>query len=77
MRKLSWTVEPGTMIIKIMDDSDVVMRIFIGEAMELAGRHQVMTHVSECDRSLWLADWQQEKQEAETDKIVDRLQGKL
>lgn len=72
---LNWTIDHGTMSIKIRDGHTVVMSIFLGEAMELAGRRQVMKHVAECDRSLWLHDWQQEKQEAEAAVIADILAG--
>lgn len=53
------------------------MRIFLGEAIELAGRKRVMQHISDCDSTPWLKDWQFEKKEAEADRIVDRLSGNL
>lgn len=34
-----------------------VMTLFIGEAMENAGRRPVMKHVKECDNSPWLPNW--------------------
>jgi hypothetical protein len=36
------------------------MRIFVGEAMECAGRKAVMQHVKECDRSPWLPRWKED-----------------
>ena len=33
------------------------MRFFLGEAIENAGRKNVMKHVKECDRSPWLPNW--------------------
>lgn len=77
MKNLSWSVEPGTMHIKIKDSGVEVMRIFIGEAIELAGRKNVMEHVDACDHSPWLKDWQRDRLEAESDKIVDKLARKV
>jgi hypothetical protein len=45
------------MIIEINFNGLRVMSLFMGEAMELAGRHRVMEHVKECDRSPWLRQW--------------------
>lgn len=53
----SWTIDPGTDIIKISYKGVVIMRIYLGEAMETAGRKIIMDHVRECDRSPWLPHW--------------------
>lgn len=60
----SWendTTDP--MIILIKYHGDVVMRIFLGEAMENAGRQRIMAHVHECDHSPWLTEWHTEAKE--------------
>ena len=57
------------MIVIIKHQGQDLMRFFIGEAMEGAGRVRVMRHVRECDRSPWLKEW---RDEAEKD-MIDKL----
>lgn len=45
------------MRINITCNGGVVMHFFLGEAMENAGRNEVMSHVRECDSSPWLGVW--------------------
>lgn len=45
------------MIIVIRYMGQPVMRFFLGEAMEGAGRKRIMAHVAECDRSPWITSW--------------------
>jgi hypothetical protein len=54
---LSWNIEPHSMIIEIKYKGQRVMGIFLGEAMETAGRKAIMEHVRECDGSPWLSHW--------------------
>lgn len=64
-KQLVWGLVPDRpMIIGIWADDaakkrgdDPVMTLFIGEAMENAGRKHVMKHVAECDKSPWLPNW--------------------
>lgn len=53
----SWTIEPGSMIINIKYRGQKLFNIFLGEAMETAGRKAIMAHVRECDRTPWLHHW--------------------
>jgi hypothetical protein len=46
--------------------------MFLGEAIESAGRENIMKHVRECDRSPWLHKWN----ESAMDEEVRILQGK-
>jgi hypothetical protein len=56
----SWTLDDSDpMIIVIKQHGSTIMRIFLGEAMESAGRARVMSHVRECDRSPWLKQWRE------------------
>jgi hypothetical protein len=56
-----WGMSEQKMCIDIKDGDKILFSIFIGEAMENAGRNNVMKHVRECDNSPWLKDWQDEK----------------
>jgi len=59
---LTWTIaEDDPMILEIKDQTtkQVLMRIFLGEAMEAAGKEAVMAHVAECNRSMWITSWHQ------------------
>ena len=57
------------MIVIIKRQGQPLMRFFIGEAMEGAGRKRVMTHVRDCDNSSWLKEWR----EAAEEDMLDRL----
>jgi len=65
---MTWTVLPdepmmvGIWLTRAAYDAKEApaMRIFIGEAMECAGRKEVMRHVKECDRSPWLRSWKED-----------------
>ena len=48
----SWDLsKTDPMLIEIKKDGVRLFSIFLGEAMESAGRRAVMKHVKECDRS--------------------------
>ena len=51
------------MIIEITNNGTRVMSLFLGEAMELAGRKEIMKYVKECDRTPWLKKWQENAME--------------
>jgi len=65
---MSWDVMPddpmiiGIWLTEAARDANEApaMRIFVGEAMECAGRKAVMQHVKECDRSPWLPRWKED-----------------
>jgi hypothetical protein len=46
-----WGMSEQKMCIDIKDGDKILFSIFIGEAMENAGRNNVMKHVRECDNS--------------------------
>lgn len=64
-RKLSWEIDPlDPMVIDIwyrhdrIDGDPVKMfSIFLGEAMECAGRELVLAHVKACDSQSWVTNW--------------------
>ena len=61
-RDLAWGLSddnPMILEIKVRNTGQVLMRIFLGEAMEAAGREAVMAHVAECDQSPWITSWHQ------------------
>ena len=61
-RDLAWDLSPDNPMIlevKVRGTGQVLMRIFLGEAMEAAGQEAVMAHVAECDRSPWITSWHQ------------------
>jgi len=53
----SWNIEPGSMTIEIKYRGEKLFSLFLGEAMETAGRKAVMAYVKECDNSPWLHHW--------------------
>lgn len=61
--------EKDKMIIVIKKNGVRVMSLFLGEAMESAGRKNIMKHVRECDRSPWIKKW------GADDAIIERLKG--
>ena len=61
-RDLTWDLSndnPMILEVKVRSTKQTIMRIFLGEAMESAGREAVMAHVAECDRSQWITSWHQ------------------
>jgi hypothetical protein len=65
MNRLVWNIDKeDPMLIKIWnsnEDHDLNLppsaTIFLGEAMESAGREAVMQHIAEIDRSPWIRAW--------------------
>ena len=41
-------------------NGNVVQRVFLGEAMESAGKTAVMKHVNICNNTPWLTKWNDE-----------------
>lgn len=69
--KLSWGMdEKDPMKIVIMYNGVRAFSISLHEAIESAGRKNIMKHVAECDRTPWLKNW------GADDEIIDRLKGK-
>lgn len=61
------------MMIEIKHYGKVLFTLFLGEAMEYAGREAVMKHVAECDRTPWLRQWHNELHTINKDGLmVDR-----
>lgn len=59
MLEYTWDMDNNDpMIIVVKHNGQVVQRIFLGEAMEYAGRRNVMRHVAECDKTPWLTNWE-------------------
>ena len=59
------------MIVVVKRQGQPLMRFFIGEAMEGAGRKRVMAHVRECDHSSWLKEWREHAEEDMLDKLKE------
>lgn len=57
------------MIVIIKRQGQPLMRFFIGEAMEGAGRRRIMAHIRECDHSSWLTGWREAAEEDMLDKL--------
>lgn len=65
MNRLIWNIDDkDPMLIKIwnsVEDYDLKLppaaSIFLGEAIESAGREAVMNHIAEIDRSPWIRSW--------------------
>ena len=61
-REYAWDMDPADpMGIEIYHRGHLIMSIFLGEAMEAAGRELVMKHVKECDSSPWLHSWREQR----------------
>ena len=52
---MEWDIDGMTISIK--DHGEVVMQIFLGEAMEATHRFLVESHIKEIDRSPWIPNW--------------------
>ena len=66
----SWITDPDDpMIIVVKHYGSTVMRIFLGEAMESAGRARVMEHVRACDQSAWLKQWREHAEREMVEKL--------
>jgi hypothetical protein len=57
------------MVVIIKQQGQPLMRFFIGEAMEGAGRARVMAHVRECDNSPWMTEWIEHAEKDMLDKL--------
>jgi len=72
MDNYTWDLSKADpMLIEIKKDGVRLFSIFLGEAMESAGRRAVMKHVRECDKSYWLKKWQMDSM----DEVVETLKG--
>ena len=70
----SWTQDDkDPMIIVIKKRGVRIFSIALCEAMEYAGRKNIMKHVAECDRSPWLHRWTEEAMEATVAKLRENL----
>lgn len=68
----TWTLdEKDPMLIVIKKNGERLFSIFVGEAMESAGRHAIMKHVRECNNSPWLKKWQTDAME----EVAEILRG--
>lgn len=66
----SWDLDSkDPMIMVIKYHGSTIMRIFLGEAIESAGRARVMAHVRECDRSPWLHKWREHAEKEMLEKL--------
>ena len=57
---LGWDQEGMSII--ILDKGKEVMRFFLGEAMEGAGRKLIEDHIKEIERSPWITTWHPKKE---------------
>ena len=72
--KYGWDLsKTDPMIIEITFMGQKVMSLFLGEAMESAGRQAIMKHVKECDNSPWLHKWQMDAM----DTVVEIIKGNV
>ena len=72
MMVYSWDNDKeNPMSINIMHNGVIVMHFFLGEAMEGAGRKNILDHVKECDNTPWLKEWQEERGDA----VIKKLKG--
>jgi len=68
----SWSNSPNDpMLIEIKYGGELIMRFFLGEAIENAGRKRVLEHVKHCDNTPWLKRWQEEKHQVLIDKLKE------
>ena len=61
IQEYSWDLDPtDPMIILFKHNGNVVQRVFLGEAMEMAGKTAVMKHVNICNNTPWHITWTDE-----------------
>ena len=61
IQEYSWDLDPtDPMIILFKHNGNVVQRVFLGEAMECAGKTAVMKHVNVCNNTPWITSWHDE-----------------
>ena len=61
IQEYSWDMHPtDPMIILFKHNGNVVQRVFLGEAMESAGKTAVMKHVNICNNTPWHITWNDE-----------------
>lgn len=61
----SWDLDPkDNMVMVITNNGETILRIFLGEVMESAGKTAVMKHVNVCNNTPWLTKWNDEMWEA-------------
>jgi len=74
MDNYTWDLDPkDPMLIVIKKNGVRLFSIFMGEAMESAGRRAVMKHVRVCDETPWLKKWHMDAME----EVVEILKGDL
>ena len=56
---MSWNMDG--MDVKIIDSGELVMTIFLGEAIEGATREDVEKHIKEIERCGYIRKWQKDK----------------
>ena len=67
----SWEMHPtDSMILLVKHHNEIVLRIFIGEAMEQAGRTAVLAHVQTCEGSEWIDSWHERDTKAMLKALV-------
>ena len=72
MDDYTWDLDPeDCMNIVIKKGGVRLFSIFLGEAMESAGRRAIMKHVKECDRTPWLKKWHMDAM----DEVAEILKG--
>jgi len=58
----SWTNnEKDPMVLDITHQGNLIMRLSIQEAIQYAGRKNILNAVKELDNSSWIESWQEEK----------------
>ena len=68
----SWTNnEKDPMVLDITHQGNLIMRLSIQEAIQYAGRKNILNAVKELDNSSWIESWQEEKHQ----ELIDILKG--
>lgn len=66
----TWANDPDDpMIVIIKHQDQILMRFFLGDVMEGAGRHRIMKHVQHCDHAPWLPHWREEAEQSVLDTL--------
>jgi hypothetical protein len=65
--RLSWDMDlMDPMIVRVLYTEDgrefEVMRLFLGEAIDCAGRGPIMEHLREIEESPWLTNWHKQEE---------------
>lgn len=59
--RLSWSIKQGSTNLKILYEGKEIMSLYLGEAIETAGREVVTKIIEEIERTPWIKAWHEKE----------------